>query len=100
MMKARKKGLKKVICSIRTGIVAAGMAAVICMPQIAGAAWEIDNTRMDGWYHGMASVAERERKAEEQEASLKKDETMLSKVMYSDEKSLYDILKKMTQQDK
>ena len=93
----KKKSMKKAGFNVRAAVAAAVMAIVFCMPQIGMTMVEIDSTRIGGWHNGMSNVAEQDIKAKEQTAS---EKTVLSKLVFSDEKSIYDILKKLTHQEK
>ncbi len=93
----KKESMKKAGFNVRAAVAAAVMAVVFCIPQIGMAVVEIDSTRIGGWHNGMSNVAEQEIKAEEQKES---EKTVFSKLVFSDEKSIYDILKKLTNQEK
>ncbi len=93
----KKESMKKAGFNVRAAVAAAVMAVVFCIPQIGMAVVEIDSTRIGGWHNGMSNVAEQEIKAEEQKES---EKTVFSKLVFSDEKNIYDILKKLTHQEK
>jgi hypothetical protein len=93
----KKRSMKKAGFNVRAAVAAAVMAVVFCIPQIGMAMVEIDSTRIGGWHNGMSNVAEKDIQSKEQRAS---ENTILSKLVFSDEKNLYDILKKLTHQEK
>lgn len=93
----KKESMKKAGFNVRAAAAAAVMAVVFCIPQIGMAVQELDSTRIGGWHNGMSNVVEKEIRAEEQKES---EKTVFSKLVFSDEKSIYDILKKLTHQEK
>lgn len=94
MKKTRKKYAGKVIKSICTGIIVTGAALILSVPQTAMSAVEKDNSIANGWHHGFAYIAEQEIRSNNPGES---NNTYLSRLFFSDEKHVYDIIKKLFQ---
>lgn len=96
MKKNEKKYRGKVINNILTGIIVAGVVLALSIPLTAMGAVEKDNSIASPWHNGMIYAAEQEVRSNNPEAS---NHTFLSRMFFSDEKNVYDIIKKMFQSE-
>ncbi len=94
MNESRKQITKKVGSKIRARIVIAVIALFLIIPQIAVSGPLKDNSIASEWHNGMIYIVEQEVRSDNPEAG---NRTSLSRMLFSDEKSIYDIIKKIFQ---
>ncbi len=96
MKKNEKKYRGKVISNIIKGIIVAGVVLALSIPMTALGAVEKDNSFASPWHNGMISAAEKDVRNNNPEEG---NQTFLSRMFFSEEKNVYDIIKKMFQSE-
>ncbi|MEN8262955.1 MAG: hypothetical protein ABFR82_05790 [Nitrospirota bacterium] len=96
MKKFGKKCVGSVMKSICIGIIITGAALLLSIPQTALGALEKDNSITSDWQNGIANAVEKEVRSNDRGVH---KQTFLSKLFFSDEKNVYDIIKKIVQSE-